>query len=478
MTTYLNPYTGQTINPSQVGYESLSISSDTTLEWPINGNTSDVVANIIEVSATVGLGSFTGYISGTTLTISAVGSGSLSIGRVISGAGVAVGTTITALGSGTGGVGTYTVSISQTVGSVGSQITISTSSLKLYMPPATQVSEGQSALIRNIGANTFTVVKSDGTTIVSVASGIAQYIYVTGNLTEAGTWSTVTFGAGTSAANAADLAGYGLTPISTTLNQSYNVSSIYSNYAVLVSDRASFLVWEGGAGTFTMPVAGTVGNNWFVMIRNNGTGILNIALQGTDTIDGNSSAQLQIDESFVVVSNGSNWNTFGYGQSAQFFYTILNKVVTGGNVTLTSAEASNIIQEYTGTLTNNCVVYLPPTVQMYSLQNKTTGSFTLTFRTSAVGASTIILPQNQTIIAICDGTNVYNSQTATTTVLTSLTLNNGSAAAPALNFTGDLYTGLYLAGTGQMGIAVNGLQGATMSTAGFISLYGIPGGSF
>ena len=52
MTTYTNPYTGQTINPSQVGYESLSISTDTTLQWPINGNTTDVVANIIEVNAT------------------------------------------------------------------------------------------------------------------------------------------------------------------------------------------------------------------------------------------------------------------------------------------------------------------------------------------------------------------------------------------------------------------------------------------
>jgi hypothetical protein len=53
MTTYTNPYTGQTINPSQVGYESLTISSNTTLNWPINGNTTgNVVANIIEVTAT------------------------------------------------------------------------------------------------------------------------------------------------------------------------------------------------------------------------------------------------------------------------------------------------------------------------------------------------------------------------------------------------------------------------------------------
>lgn len=405
MTTYTNPYTGQTINPSQVGYESLSISTDTTLEWPINGNVSDVVANIIEVTAT-------------------------------------------------------------------------TTGLKLIMPPAVSVSEGQSALIRNIGSNSFTIAKSDGSTIASVPSGIAEYIYVTDNTTQPGSWGAVTFGAGTSAANAAELAGYGLKPISTTLNQAYNVSAIFSDYQILASDRASFLVWEGGAGTFTLPVASTVGNNWFVMIRNNGTGILNIALQGTDTIDDNASAQLQLDESFVVVSNGTDWNTFGYGQSATFFYTILNKVVTGGSVTLSSAEAASQIQEYTGVLTSNCTVYLPPTVQQYSLQNRTTGSFTLTFRTAAVGATTVVLPQGQTIIAICDGTNVYNAQTATSTVLTTLTLDNGTAGAPSLNFTGGTTTGLFLAATNTLGLAAGGVQVATASTSGLNSVYGIPGGSF
>lgn len=405
MTNYTNPYTGQTINPSQVGYESLSISTDTVLEWPINGNVSDVVANIIEVTAT-------------------------------------------------------------------------TTNLKLIMPPATQVSAGQSVLIRNIGSNPFTVVKSNSATIATINSGIAEYIYVTDNNTEAGNWGAVVFGAGTSSANAAELAGYGLKAMSTTLNQAYTVNTVFSNYAVLNSDRATFLVWEGGAGTFTMPVAADVGNNWFVMIRNNGTGIVNVLPQGTDTIDGNVSAQLQIDESFVIVSNGTGWNTFGYGQSATFFYTILSKVVTGGNVTLSSAEAASQIQEYTGTLVSNCTVYLPPTVQMYSLQNKTTGSFTLTFRTSAVGATTVVLPQNQTIIAICDGTNVYNAQTATSTVLTNLTLDNGTAAAPTLNFTGSTTTGLFLAGSGVLGVAVGGTQGMTISTSGLITQYGIPSGSF
>jgi hypothetical protein len=58
---------------------------------------------------------FTGSISGTTLTVTAVSAGFLQVGSVISGAGIAVGTTITALGTGLGNVGTYTVNISQSV---------------------------------------------------------------------------------------------------------------------------------------------------------------------------------------------------------------------------------------------------------------------------------------------------------------------------------------------------------------------------
>lgn len=62
-------------------------------------------------------GVVTGAIATTTLTVSAVTSGSLAVGDIISGTGVTAGTTITALGTGTGGVGTYTVSVSQTVAS-------------------------------------------------------------------------------------------------------------------------------------------------------------------------------------------------------------------------------------------------------------------------------------------------------------------------------------------------------------------------
>jgi hypothetical protein len=59
----------------------------------------------------------TAAISGTTMTVSAVTSGTLKIGQTIQGTGVTNGTIIKAFGTGSGGAGTYTVSASQTVSS-------------------------------------------------------------------------------------------------------------------------------------------------------------------------------------------------------------------------------------------------------------------------------------------------------------------------------------------------------------------------
>ena len=57
---------------------------------------------------------FTGSISGTTLTVTAITTGVLAVGDVISGTGITANTIIVALGTGTGGLGTYTVDTSQT----------------------------------------------------------------------------------------------------------------------------------------------------------------------------------------------------------------------------------------------------------------------------------------------------------------------------------------------------------------------------
>jgi hypothetical protein len=404
---YVNPITGQTISPSQIGYESLTISTDTALDWPINGTVNqNVVAAIIQVTAT------------TTL-------------------------------------------------------------LELALPSALQVSTGQSVLIQNVGANTFTVTNISGATIVSIASGVAQYIFLTDNSTNNGTWSTVTFGAGTSSANASALAGYGLEAIGTTLNQVYQESSLFSSTVLNNTYLAQFLVWSSGVGTITLPVSGSVGNGWFVMVRNGGSGVVTLTPSGTDTIDTNASQQLQPTESLVIVSNGiDGYSTFAYGRSNTFAYTQLAKTVTTGTYTLSAVEYANVVQDYIGALTGNVIIILPSTVQIYYLNNQTTNAFSLTFKTAAVGAATVTVAQGQTLTVVCDGTNVYNASSAAGGSITSLTLSAGSAASPSLNYSGNTNTGMYQPATNQIGWSAAGTNVMTLSATNLAVPVGISGGTF
>jgi hypothetical protein len=67
---------------------------------------------------------FQGYISGTTLTVTSAPSDIIFNGALIFDSGIADNTHIYSNGTGTGGTGTYTIDVSQTVGSMGSPVTI------------------------------------------------------------------------------------------------------------------------------------------------------------------------------------------------------------------------------------------------------------------------------------------------------------------------------------------------------------------
>ena len=414
MTSYFNPFTGQAISPASISYEALTISVNTQLSWPINGNptTSTPVSSIVDVTAT-------------------------------------------------------------------------TTGLLLELPPATQVSTGQSVLVRNIGSNPFTVTNASGGTIISVASGISEFIFLTDNTTVNGTWASVVFGAGTSSANASALAGYGLKADGLTLDTAIPVVGYFSAHTFAAADRAQFAVWAGGVGTLTMPSASVVGNNWYVIIRNSGSGILTLTPAGTDTIDGNASQQLQLTESLVIVSNGvTGFSTYAYGRSNQFAYTQFASTVTGGTLTLSSTQAANTIQEYNGTLTSNQIIVVPSTVQLYTFTNNTTGAYTFTVKTAVGGGATVAVPQGSSMVLISDGTNVYNAASGSSGSISSLTLGNGTLGVPSLKFSGDLNSGLYLPSTGTVGLVIGNVAVGTYTSTGLTmigtvtALSGVLGGTF
>jgi hypothetical protein len=113
---------------------------------------------------------FTGTISTTTLTVSAVSAGTLALGMVITGTGVTAGTYIRAFGTGSGGAGTYILNQSATgTPNTGTNYTVDKS----------QITPSQTITGTN---NYFTVDWGDGTSPQNYASGSTtfyQYNYST-----------------------------------------------------------------------------------------------------------------------------------------------------------------------------------------------------------------------------------------------------------------------------------------------------------
>jgi hypothetical protein len=340
------------------------------------------------------------------------------------------------------------------------------------MPPANQASVGQDALIYNTGGVALTVKSYGGaSTIVSIPStgGTAQYIFITSNANTSGTWGVIAFGATTTNSNAATLAGYGLTAIGATLNQSQPVTTFSSNYTALASDRAATYVWTSGSGTLTLTSATTLGDNWFFLVRNNGTGTLAVTPSGGDLINGSSSLSMQPSDSCLISCSGTAFYSVGLGKSTQFNFTQLTKAVTaaGSPYTLTSAEAANVIQKYTGTLSGNVVVNLPQTIQVYYITNQTTGAYTITFQTGISGGATAVIPSGQQVILLCDSVNLYNASTIAAGA-TTVALSNGTVSSPSLNFSSESTTGIYRPASGEFGITVLGSQVLNVNAAGII----------
>jgi hypothetical protein len=348
------------------------------------------------------------------------------------------------------------------------EVSTTTTANELWMPPANQASVGQDALIRNVGSVAVTVKDYTGAnTIVTVAAGQAQYIYIVTNATTAGTWGIIAFGIGSSGADAATLAGYGLIAIGQTLNQSQPVTSFSSNYTALTSDRSNTYVWTGGAGTLTLSSASTLGDNWFIFLRNGGTGALTVSGTGGNTINGSASLIFQPTDSAIIVCSGTTFYTVGLGKNTQFAFTQLTKAVTTGTYTLTAAEAANVVQKYTGTLTGNVTIIVPATVQVYYVQNATVGgasAYTVTLTTNT-GGSVATIASNQQATLICDSVNLVNANTVLAGS-SSIGLINGTVSSPALYYGSEPTTGLYRAASGEFNTSILGVLRSTLSATG------------
>ena len=386
--TYVSPFTGTVVTPTDVSYYALAMSTDQALFWPSSVNSQQVpAARIIDAVASV---------TGLTITL----------------------------------------------------------------PQANQGTVGADILIRNLGLFAINVVDFDGGASVTVPVGIAIYFYLSDNTTTAGVWQNVTFGAGTSYADAASLAGAGLIALNGKLAVSANVIDINTNPTINNNSRAATFNWNGGTGTFNLPDTQSLTNGWFISFRNNGTGALNIQPVFPQLINNTAAITAYPGDSGFIIYDGNtgNYITTGFATPTDIVFTAATYDVDAIPTNVFSLVSyAPIIQTYvaqSGTRTQSLLVQLPAITQLYILVNNTNQpSYTINFQNENSLQAPFVLQANTVVILLSDGTNLYPLTQATTGVFLAA---NGSAGAPGYAFTNDTSTGMYLPGIGILGIAANG----------------------
>jgi hypothetical protein len=298
--------------------------------------------------------------------------------------------------------------------------------LKIILPDADKAGTGETILFNNQGSYTVTVSDADDVQIVTIAAGELWQVYLTNNSNAAGVWQSLQYGSTISQANASALAGTGIVAVGALLSQSVPVTTFNSDYTAGITDRARMFNWTGAGGVFTLPSAQTVGNNWFVYLRNSGEGAIVATPSGINTIDGALTLSFQPNESAIIASDGTDFYTIGFGQSATFAfdYTVINVAGTG-NYVLTGTELNRIAYNFTGVLTGDRLIVVPETVQQYWVTNSTTGAFTLTVGTLSGAAVTVA--QNARGIYYCDGVDVVDADTST--ISFPIAVNQGGTGA-------------------------------------------------
>ena len=289
-----------------------------------------------------------------------------------------------------------------------------TGAFSVIMPPANQTAPGQTTQFTNLGPSTVTIKDNTGGTLLSIASGLTFTLYLTTNLTVAGTWRAFQAGASTAQAQASALAGLGLIAQSSLLSQSQPVVSFSANYTAGASDRASVYVWTGGLGTLTLTAAATLGNNWFMSIRNAGVGNLTLAPSGADTINGAATVVLKPGDSANINTDGTSFYTVGLGQNPVFAFDYTSIDLTGlsGTYTLSGAELNRVAYDFVGAIAGTIEIIVPATTQQYWVSNDTTGgSFTLSIGT-ATQASPVGITRGSRGIYYSKGSVVVNADTA------------------------------------------------------------------
>ena len=336
----------------------------------------------------------------------------------------------------------------------------STSGLSILLPNALQGANGTDALIRNKGSETFYVTDAEGGASVSIDPGISQYFYLSDNTTVAGVWQSVTFGAGTSAADAASLAGPGLAAIDGKLSTSQVVNTSSIVPTIDNDSRTQTYVWTGGNGTWNLPDPTTLNAGWFIGFRNNGTGAIQLLPYAGSLINDTTSLTINPQDSGFIFFQSSTGEFYTLGLQTPNNITFSSAVYDVDSIigpSLSLVSYAPIIQTYvalSGARSTDLTVTLPATTQLYILINDTGAvSYSINFEISGSGATPLSLPPGSIVTALSDGNQlIILAQNASTYFYAA----DGSALLPSFSFLSDNTTGMYLTGVGLLNFSANG----------------------
>jgi hypothetical protein len=327
----------------------------------------------------------------------------------------------------------------------------------VVLPPGNQASTGTDILFRNIGAYSFFVEDIDGDQAIEIIAGESRYVYLSDNTNPAGVYQNVTFGAGTSAADAATLVGNGLVDILGRLATGSQVVETAINTTLTENNRSATYVWNGGAGTITLPSTATANTGWFVNIRNSGTGSVVITPPATKLINGLSSLSMFPSDSAVVIMDFSTGNFFTVGLPRQVDVSFTAATydvdsIVGNTLDLTTYAPT--IQTYvalSGTRTVDLDVVLPAITQMYIISNQTgQSSYDVNVEVTGTALPPIQIANGSSAIILTSGTNAFLLTQAWIYIYYAV---NGTTANPSFSFSNDTNTGMYLKATSRPAIS-------------------------
>jgi hypothetical protein len=336
--------------------------------------------------------------------------------------------------------------------------------LAVALPQGNQGSVGSDILFRNFGANSFVVTDYAGGNSVTVAPGASLYFYLTNNTTEAGTWQNVAFGVGTSAVDAATLAGAGLTTVNYSGVAKLAVTGkpvqITSAPSLSDSSRAITYVWEAGNTTWTLPSVTGLSIGWWIGFRNNGTGTITINPQGVAQINNQVNITVNPGDSGFLLYDGNaatpTFFTVGLANPSTVTFTSSTYDVDSiVGSTLSLVSYAPIVQTYvalSGTRTALLNVVLPAITQIYVLVNNT--AINLSFLVSG-GTTPFTVPPNTIATVLSDGVDIFSLTSAATNAFIG---GDGASNTPTFTFTSDPATGMYLIGNHVLGLTANSTE--------------------